>query len=66
MSTIDMAILQPLMTCVHAALDKEVMRVREEGGVPFFVGATAGTTVLGAFDPLDSIAEVGTTYRLAP
>ena len=44
--------------CLHAALDQEAARVREEGGIPFFVGATAGTTVLGAFDPLDRIAEV--------
>lgn len=29
-----------------------------QGAVPFFVSATSGTTVLGAFDPLDSIADI--------
>ena len=27
------------------------------GGVPFFVGATSGSTVLGAFDPLVDLAK---------
>ena len=29
-----------------------------DGRTPFFVGATAGTTVLGAFDRIDAVAEV--------
>ena len=29
-----------------------------DGGVPFFVGATAGSTVLGSFDPLVDLAKV--------
>uniref|UniRef100_A0A493TK32 Uncharacterized protein n=1 Tax=Anas platyrhynchos platyrhynchos TaxID=8840 RepID=A0A493TK32_ANAPP len=29
-----------------------------QGAVPFFVSATCGTTVLGAFDPLQSVADV--------
>ncbi|XP_060104808.1 acidic amino acid decarboxylase GADL1 [Heteronotia binoei] len=39
-------------------LEKQVQRARKEGAVPFFVSATSGTTVLGAFDPLDEIAEI--------
>ena len=27
------------------------------GGVPFFVGATSGSTVLGSFDPLVDLAK---------
>lgn len=30
----------------------------QQGSVPFLVSATSGTTVLGAFDPLDAIADV--------
>ncbi|XP_066484460.1 acidic amino acid decarboxylase GADL1 isoform X2 [Tiliqua scincoides] len=39
-------------------LEKQVQRARKEGAAPFFVSATAGTTVLGAFDPLDEIADI--------
>nr|XP_009686211.1 PREDICTED: cysteine sulfinic acid decarboxylase [Struthio camelus australis] len=39
-------------------LEKEIERAKAEGAVPFFVSATSGTTVLGAFDPLGSIADV--------
>ncbi|XP_073968450.1 glutamate decarboxylase-like protein black [Rhodnius prolixus] len=39
-------------------LRRQVRRARDEGAVPFMVSATAGTTVLGAFDPIKEIAEV--------
>ncbi|XP_043396821.1 acidic amino acid decarboxylase GADL1 isoform X3 [Chelonia mydas] len=39
-------------------LEKQVQRARKEGAAPFLVCATAGTTVLGAFDPLDKIADI--------
>ncbi|KDR13120.1 hypothetical protein L798_13050, partial [Zootermopsis nevadensis] len=35
-----------------------------EGKKPFFVSATAGTTVLGAFDPLEQLADVCQQYGL--
>jgi glutamate/tyrosine decarboxylase-like PLP-dependent enzyme len=35
-----------------------------EGKKPFFVSATAGTTVLGAFDPLEELADVCHQYGL--
>uniref|UniRef100_A0A8C3LR39 Glutamate decarboxylase like 1 n=1 Tax=Chrysolophus pictus TaxID=9089 RepID=A0A8C3LR39_CHRPC len=45
-------------------LEKQVQRARKEGSAPFLVCATAGTTVLGAFDPLDKIADICEKYDL--
>ncbi|KAJ8926477.1 hypothetical protein NQ314_021156 [Rhamnusium bicolor] len=45
-------------------LIKEVERSLSEGGAPFMVSATAGTTVIGAFDPLKEIANVCEKYGL--
>ncbi|NXN07588.1 CSAD decarboxylase, partial [Indicator maculatus] len=39
-------------------LEKEIEKARAEGAEPFLVCATAGTTVLGAFDPLGAIADI--------
>ncbi|NXW26103.1 CSAD decarboxylase, partial [Circaetus pectoralis] len=39
-------------------LEKEIQRAKAKGAKPFFVCATCGTTVLGAFDPLDGIADI--------
>jgi len=43
---------------VPQALDEAILRVKADGGKPFFCGATAGTTVLGAYDPLEPLAEI--------
>lgn len=40
------------------SLRKAVAEAKARGGDPFFVSASAGTTVLGSFDPLDEIADV--------
>ena len=40
------------------ALRMRVAEARERGWKPFFVNATAGTTVLGAFDDIEAIAAV--------
>jgi len=39
-------------------LERMVLESKERGETPFYVNATAGTTVLGSFDPLDEIADV--------
>lgn len=39
-------------------LERQIILAEAEGSVPFLVSATSGTTVLGAFDPLDAIADV--------
>lgn len=40
------------------ALSKAIQKDKSEGRFPFFVNATSGTTVLGAFDPLREIAAI--------
>ncbi|RIA08768.1 sulfinoalanine decarboxylase/sulfinoalanine decarboxylase/aspartate 1-decarboxylase [Flavobacteriaceae bacterium MAR_2010_72] len=45
-------------------LEEQIKKDLNQGYLPFFVNATAGTTVLGAFDPLESISKVCKTYDL--
>ncbi len=35
-----------------------------QGDLPYFVNATAGTTVLGSYDPLEPIADICEKYGL--
>ena len=39
-------------------LDAQITAAQRAGGRPFFVSCTVGTTVLGAFDPVNAIADV--------
>lgn len=45
-------------------LEAQISRAVEEGAVPLMVSATAGTTVLGAFDPLRAISEICKKYSM--
>lgn len=45
-------------------LEAQVLKDLEEGFIPTYVNATAGTTVLGAFDPLDKLADVTEKYDI--
>lgn len=49
---------------IPSELEKAIKKSTEEGKKPFFVNATCGTTVLGAFDPLESLADVCSKYNL--
>ena len=43
---------------IPEALREEIAAARARDNDPFFVQATSGTTVFGAFDPLDQLADV--------
>lgn len=45
-------------------LEEQVKKDLEAGLTPFFVNATAGTTVLGAYDPLEDLSVVCKKYKL--
>ncbi|CAL9705240.1 unnamed protein product [Knipowitschia caucasica] len=49
---------------VPSGLEKLILKANSEGAHPFMVNATAGTTVLGAFDPIDQIADICETHKL--
>lgn len=44
-------------------LEERMIEDRQLGFIPFFVNATAGTTVLGAFDPLVEIGRICRKYQ---
>jgi glutamate/tyrosine decarboxylase-like PLP-dependent enzyme len=41
-----------------------IVKSLEDNEKPFMVALTAGTTVLGAFDPIDSVADICKKYDL--
>lgn len=43
---------------IPSELERLIIERKNRGQIPFFVNATAGTTVLGAFDPLNEIADI--------
>uniref|UniRef100_F6U5G0 Glutamate decarboxylase 1 n=2 Tax=Monodelphis domestica TaxID=13616 RepID=F6U5G0_MONDO len=45
-------------------LEKNILQAKKMGLTPFCVSATAGTTVYGAFDPLDNIADICEQHNL--
>lgn len=49
---------------ILAELEKQIENDIEEGFQPFFVNVTAGTTVLGSFDPIEETAEICKKYQL--
>ncbi|KAL5007987.1 hypothetical protein ScPMuIL_013568 [Solemya velum] len=49
---------------IPVELETKILELKEQGLEPYFVNATAGTTVLGVFDPLDEIADICKKYGL--
>ena len=45
-------------------LEEQIQKDLRDGCVPTFVNATAGTTVLGAFDPINDIATIAEKYQV--
>ena len=45
-------------------LEKAIVKAKESGKIPYMVGATSGTTVFGAFDPLIPISKICQKYDL--
>ena len=46
------------------ALELSIQKAIKSNKTPLFIGATAGTTVLGAFDPIQDIARIASKYNL--
>lgn len=49
---------------IPEALEKKILECKQEDLVPFFVVATAGTTVYGAWDPLNQIADICERHKI--
>jgi cysteine sulfinate desulfinase/cysteine desulfurase-like protein len=49
---------------IPSELERLILERKAMGHIPFFVNATAGTTVLGAFDPIEPIADICQKYKL--
>ncbi|XP_015596614.1 glutamate decarboxylase isoform X1 [Cephus cinctus] len=49
---------------IPAKLEELILERKARGHIPFFVNATAGTTVIGAFDPIPEIADICQKYKL--
>nr|KAF6353265.1 glutamate decarboxylase 1 [Pipistrellus kuhlii] len=49
---------------IPADLEAKIIEAKQKGYVPLYVNATAGTTVYGAFDPIQEIADLCEKYNL--
>ncbi|KAF3698857.1 Glutamate decarboxylase 1 [Channa argus] len=49
---------------IPVELESSIVTAEQKGLVPFYVNATAGTTVYGAFDPLNDIADICQRHNL--
>lgn len=49
---------------IPSELETLIQKAQQEGRTPFYVNATAGTTVMGSFDPFTEIAAICKKYNL--
>lgn len=49
---------------IPSELERLIQQAKDEGRTPFYVNATAGTTVLGSFDPFEEIAAICKKHNL--
>ncbi|XP_074841570.1 glutamate decarboxylase 1-like [Carettochelys insculpta] len=49
---------------IPSDLEAKILKAKRQEHIPLYVCATAGTTVYGAFDPLDNIADICEKYGL--
>lgn len=49
---------------IPSKLEELILERKARGHIPFFVTATAGTTVIGAFDPISEIADICQRHQL--
>lgn len=54
--------LDPLGAMLPSELERAINRVVESGGLPFFVAATAGTTVRGGYDSIEALLPLRQTH----
>ena len=45
-------------------LEEQIIKDLSGGFIPTYINATAGTTVLGAFDPIEEIADIAEKYEI--
>ena len=49
---------------IPADLETKILEAIQQNKKPFFVNATSGTTVLGAYDPLEDLAAICKKYDI--
>lgn len=49
---------------IPAKLEEQIITDITDGYIPTYVNVTAGTTVLGAFDPINAIADITEKYKI--
>jgi len=54
----------PTGRMIPSALSSQIEKAKAEGCTPFYVNTTAGTTVLGSYDPFQDLANICSAHKL--